>query len=205
MTAGVKFTGDWVLARKLLRAGPAAVEKAMVEALHGEALHFEKAIKKTIQGGLGPPLKRGGGGRNASGQFVKSGRAGGSKPLIATGDLLGSITVVTAQGGRAAFIGIPRSATAHGGRVVRLAEIHEFGRTIVIRLTEKMRRFLFAVLFKDSPRGGSGSGAVKRGFIIVHIPARPFIRPTFAREAPGAQERFVKRVARALGKDYGTA
>jgi hypothetical protein len=192
----VRLKGDWKLAKQLLAHAPQEIQEALKKSLKQEAHHFEAAVKRKIQAGPPPPLKNGK-------RFGKGGGKGGSKPLNATGDLLGSVTVVESGDGKRMFIGIPRSAKGHGGQVVRLAETHEFGKTIVIRLTEKMRRFLFGVLFKGRPSTGKGTSS--KGFIIVRIPARPFVRPAFAEQAPGAGERFLKRLAKNLGGRYGTA
>lgn len=194
--------GEWKEAQELLKAGPERINKALKKAIAQEGLHFTKLIKQNIQKGLDPPLKSAGGGRDKSGRFLKTGRKGGSKPLIATGDLLGSITSITSDNGLSAFVGIPRAARGHQGQVVRLAAIHEFGATIVVKITEKMRRFLFGVLFKDKKPKGTPN---KRGFLIIHIPARPFVRPAFEEGAKGAAERFIGRLAKLLGGKYGGA
>ena len=121
---------------------------------------------------------------------------GGTKALIVRGDLRNSITVVVQ--GDEAFIGVSRSARSKdGASMMDLAKLHEFGGPpVIIPLTPKMRRFLFALLRQagKEPTGGSG-----RGVIVVQVPARPFLRPAFDKFREGASRRFLERVARELG------
>jgi phage gpG-like protein len=121
---------------------------------------------------------------------------GGSKALLVRGDLRDSITVIVQ--GDEAFIGVSRSARSKdGASMVDLAKLHEFGGPpVIIPITPKMRRFLFALLRKagKEPTGGGG-----RGVIVVQVPARPFLRPAFDKFREGAGRRFLERVARELG------
>ena len=58
--------------------------------------------------------------------------------------------------------------------MVDVAKLNEFGGPpVIIPMTPKMRRFLFALLRQagKEPTGGSG-----RGVIVVQVPARPFLR-----------------------------
>ena len=107
-----------------------------------------------------------------------------------------SITVIVQ--GDEAFIGVSRSARSKdGASMVDLAKLHEFGGPpVIIPMTPKMRRFLFALLRQagKEPTGGSG-----RGVIVVQVPARPFLRPAFDKFREGASRRFLERVARELG------
>lgn len=181
----VSRTGNWVMAKKILASAPADVQTAIKQAVYQEGHHFERLVKKAI--GRGPPPPLAGGKRKGSGPGK-----GGSKPLNASGEMKGSVTVLPTTPALEVFIGIPR-ASARG---VRLAEIHEFGKTIVMDMTPKMRKFFFGVLFKGEQRkGGGGTG---KGFIVIHIPARPFIRPAFAEGAVGSQERFEARLIKLL-------
>ncbi len=80
------------------------------------------------------------------------------------------------------------------------AEIQEFGGPpVIIPMTPKMRRFLFAMLRKSgqAPPGGTGSGVV-----VVQVPARPFLRPAFNNFRTGSERRFLERVAEELGKGF---
>lgn len=188
----VGLVGDWKKARVLLAGMPAKVQNTLERGLKKEGRMAESLIKTNIQKGPPPPLAGTfSGARGKGGKFVKT------KALNVTGDLRGSVTVLDA-GLLQIFIGIPRNAPKHGGRVCNLAAIHEYGKTITIHMTKKMRRFLFGVLFKDKeltgPKRRNGSG-----IIVIHIPARPFIRPAFAELKPGFNARMTERVAKAMG------
>lgn len=107
-----------------------------------------------------------------------------------------SITVIVE--GDEAFIGVPRSARSRNGEsLVELARVHEYGSApIVIPLTPRMRRYLFALLKRagQEPTGGTG-----RSVVVVQVPARPFLRPAFEKFRQGAGRRFLERVAKHLG------
>jgi hypothetical protein len=121
---------------------------------------------------------------------------GGTKALLVRGDLRNSIAAIVR--GDEAFVGVPRKARSKDGRsLVDVAQVQEFGSNpIVIPITPRMRRFLFALLRQagKEPSGGSGKGVV-----VVTIPARPFLRPAFKKFSEGAQRRFLGRVAAQLG------
>jgi hypothetical protein len=176
----LKKTGDWKLAEAILKSAPADVHEAIKKAVAQEARAFEAKIKQKIFRGPFKPLA--------------SKRANGSsKPLMKTGALRAAVGVV--QVGTEAFIGIVRGAPGHDGKTYHLAEVHEFGTTIVQRMTPKQRRYLFGVVFKGSAGTGTGKGT---GIIVIQIPARPFIRPVFDEHGPGTEERIMARIARLL-------
>ena len=113
-----------------------------------------------------------------------------------TGALLNSVTNIVKDD--EAFVGVLRKA----GKGADIAAVHEFGATILIRVTDKMRGFLFGVLFAGQPRKeSSGKGGSSGGIIVVRIPARPFIRPTYAKWGPTSGERFLKNLSTLLGLD----
>ena len=186
-------TGQWKLAQAILQSTPDDLTKATKQALYQEGLHFVRAIKAIIHRGPTPPL--------ALGKRREGPGRGGSKPLNASGDLLASVTAEPQGASDSVFVGVPRTAQGHGGQVVRLAETHEFGKTIVQEMTPKMRKFLFGVLFRDSPRK-AGKGT--RGLLVIHIPARPFIRPAFEAESPKSEDRVFRRLAHVLNGRIGT-
>lgn len=191
----VSRTGDWARARRLLTAAPqrlqAAIGTAVRQEAHALRNEIVQGLTRQAPGGetLKPPSPLTIAARQLEG-------FGGSKALIVRGDLRNSITVVVQ--GDEAFIGVSRSARSKdGASMVDLAKLHEFGGPpVIIPMTPKMRRFLFALLRQagKEPTGGSG-----RGVIVVQVPARPFLRPAFDKFREGASRRFLERVARELG------
>jgi len=191
----VSRTGDWARARRLLTAAPQRLQAAIGTAVRQEAHALRNEIVQglTRQAPGGEPLK-------PPSPLTIAARElegfGGTKALIVRGDLRNSITVVVQ--GDEAFIGVSRSARSKdGASMVDLAKLHEFGGPpVIIPMTPKMRRFLFALLRQagKEPTGGGG-----RGVIVVQVPARPFLRPAFEKFREGASRRFLERVARELG------
>ncbi len=131
---------------------------------------------------------------------------GGTKILIASGDMRGSIAVQAVSSG-VVFVGVSRSAKGEGkglaASLVNLGELHEFGKTIKIIVTRKMQRFLFGVLLKTKKgrdiRGkfvkkGAGGGRVSSGkfklgaTLVIRIPARPFVGPAVNAMTPAEYE-----------------
>jgi phage gpG-like protein len=191
----VSRTGDWARARRLLTAAPQRLQEAIGTAVRQEAHALRNEIVQglTRQAPGGEPLKPPSPLTIATRQLEGF---GGTKALIVRGDLRNSITVFVQ--GDEAFIGVSRSARSKdGASMVDLAKFHEFGGPpVIIPMTPKMRRFLFALLRQagKEPTGGSG-----RGVIVVQVPARPFLRPAFDKFREGASRRFLERVARELG------
>lgn len=191
----VMRTGDWARARQLLAAGPQRLRSAIGVAIRQEAQGLRNEIVQglTSQAPGGEPIKPPAPLTLAARQL---GGFGGTKALAVRGDLRNSITVIVE--GDEAFIGVPRSARSSGGEsLVDLAQLHEYGGPpVIIPITPKMRRFLFALLRQagKEPTGGSG-----RGVIVVQVPARPFLRPAFEKFREGASRRFLERVAQQLG------
>lgn len=191
----VTRTGDWARARQLLAAGPQRLRSAIGVAIRQEA----QGLRNEIVGGLtsqapgGEPIKPPAPLTLAARQLEGF---GGTKALLVRGDLRNSITVIVE--GDEAFIGVSRSARSSGGEsLVDLAQLHEYGGPpVIIPITPKMRRFLFALLRQagKEPTGGSG-----RGVVVVQVPARPFLRPAFEKFREGASRRFLERVAQQLG------
>ena len=191
----VSRTGDWARARRLLTAAPQRLQAAIGTAVRQEAHALRDEIVQglTSQAPGGETLKPPSPLTIAARQLEGF---GGSKALIVRGDLRNSITVIVQ--GDEAFIGVSRSARSKdGASMMDLAKLHEFGGPpVIIPMTPKMRRFLFALLRQagKEPTGGSG-----RGVIVVQVPARPFLRPAFDKFREGASRRFLERVARELG------
>lgn len=167
---------------------PARARRAINFGLRKAGLYMVGQIVTNMRSGLDPPLAA----STLRTRKVRGGRgARASKPLIKTGDLRNSIDMVPGEG--EVFVGVPRSSGSF-----RLAEIHELGKVIVMRMTPKMRAFLFGVLFKNSAPTGGGSG---RGIIVVRIPPRPFIGPIFesAKHRQRAREIFEEATFSRMG------
>ena len=172
----VRLSGQWKEAQRQMRQAPKRAQRAIDAGLNVAGHYMVGQIVSRMRSGLEPPLKP----STLRRRKVGGGRGGrASKPLIKTGDLRNSITVV--KGANEVFVGVPRSAGKY-----KLAAIHENGATSVIRMTDKMRAFLFGVLIPRAQQvpGGTGGG---KGIIIVKIPPRPFIGPVF--EDSGHQQK----------------
>ena len=185
----VRLDGDWEGAKRVMMRAPSRARKAIDRGL-GLAGHY--MVQQIVQGmrDLKPPLAA----STTRTRRLKGGRgARGTKPLIKTGELRNSITVVRGTG--EVFVGVPASS----GKF-RLAAIHENGATFMLRLTDKMRAFLFGVLFKNRTSSGR-TGLLKFGIVFVRIPPRPFIGPVMdnVEHQHAALALFEKTVAKALG------
>jgi hypothetical protein len=194
----VRKTGQWAQARALLdgsagRLG-AAARRALLQEAHVLRNDIVRGITAQAPGGEAfQPLAS----TTLATRRMKG--LGGTKALIARADLRNAVAVV--PGGDEVFVGVPRKAQGKDGKgLVDVAAIHEFGAgPVAIPITPAMRRFLFAMLRaagaaeRHTPRGGGG-----RGVIIVRIPPRPFLRPSFRLFVQAAPKRFLGRVAREM-------
>ncbi len=195
----VQKTGDWAKARRLITAAPRKLKIAVEISLRQEALVLRNEIVQglTRQAPGGQALKPLSPLTLAARRF-----AGfkGTKALIRRADLRNAITTVVRAG--TAFIGIPRKArTKEGDAMVDIAKLNEFGSDpMVIPMTPRMRRYLFALLRAAGKTRGGGTG---KGVVVVRIPARPFLRPAFDKYKSGAPRRFMRRVVRHLGMGGG--
>lgn len=172
----VSRTGDWARARRLLTAAPQRLQAAIGSAVRQEAHALRNEIVQglTSQAPGGETLKPPSPLTIAARQLEGF---GGSKALIVRGDLRNSITVIVQ--GDEAFIGVSRSARSKdGASMMDLAKLHEFGGPpVIIPMTPKMRRFLFALLRQAGKERSCGG---RRGVIVAQVPARPFLRPSRA-------------------------
>jgi hypothetical protein len=191
----VRKTGDWALARRILAEGPAKLRGSIGTAMRQEA----ELLRGEIVNGITAQAPGGEAFKPLSPLTLAARKLagfGGTKALLVRGDLRNSIAAIVR--GDEAFVGVPRKARSKDGRsLVDVAQVQEFGSNpIVIPITPRMRRFLFALLRQagKEPSGGSGKGVV-----VVTIPARPFLRPAFKKFSEGAQRRFLGRVAAQLG------
>lgn len=195
----VQKTGDWVEARKLLTAAPLRLKAAVDVALRQEAQTLRKEIVQGI-------TKQAAGGKSfqpLSPLTLAARRFGnfkGTKALLVRADLRNAISAIVKRG--EAFVGVPRKARGQDGQpTIDIARLNEFGSDpIVIPITPKMRRFLFALYREAGVKRAGGSG---KGVVVVRVPPRPFLRPAFNRFKKSAQHRFLNRVSRSLGFGHG--
>jgi hypothetical protein len=194
----VTKTGEWRRARALLAAGPVRLKAAIAVAMRQEAEALRREIVQGLTrqapGGsaIAPPKETTLAARRLKG-------FGGSKSLIVRADLRNGVAAIVR--GDEAFVGVPRTARGKDGQsLTKIAEVQEFGSApIVIPMTDAMRRFVFAVLREAGEPIGSGGSGGGRGVVVVQVPARPFLRPAFEKFKPGAQRRFLARVAALTG------
>jgi len=109
-----------------------------------------------------------------------------SKPLINHGDLLRSINATEVKDGW--FIGVHKSVNGPDGKPLwNIAEIHEFGtKPFQIPITPKLRRWWMAMVSK-----GIFTGPLHAlQSVISHpgVPARPFLRPVWAKFEKEAEQ-----------------
>jgi hypothetical protein len=208
----VRKFGDWAKVAQITRTMRDRFEAAVRVALLREAQYLRGKMVTGIASGApgGKPFAP----LSPITLAIRKARGfGGSKPLIVTGTLRRSPSVVQVGGrgiGGAVFVGIHRSARGKNGKsLVNIAEIHEFGRSWKQKLSPKARRFLFAMLRKAGlSQGGASKGRFSSpggsGTISINIPARPFVRPTFEMYAKPAdvKRRFMANIADRMGGTF---
>lgn len=203
LTTRMDLIGDWERCLTDMRA--LDLPKAIEKAIRQEVALAERMMKENLTKGgqpAGAPFAALSPWTLAARRLAKP-PIKGTKALMARGDMRNAIThVVFGRGAEAVgFAGVLRqtkSGRPGGAPMVNIAAVHEFGKTIVVRMTPKMIRFL-AVLAKEAKMPAKtnpgGAGTAGNRFLVIHIPARPFIRPVFALWSKDAPARFMKRVA----------
>lgn len=194
----VRRVGQWRQAALALTAGSShtIVQGALDKAMYSEAQRARSLLVKGILSGAPggkrfKPLSK----TTLAVRKSKGGRgARSSKPLIKSGSLLRAITVKK-QRGEGAFAGILRTARTSSGNLANLMQIHEQGKTIAVKVTPAMHRFLMAT-FRDAGLAGGGSGGLARGVLIIRIPARPVFAPVWDKHFRGSAS--AKRVGLAI-------
>ena len=210
MSIGVSRYGDWVEAKRLLslRQQPrmrAIWHRALLQEAH--AWRKELVTGVTSQAPGGKKFKK-----LSPLTLAKRKHSGfkGRKALLRSGTFRRNITVV--DRGSGVFVGVLRAAKSSDGRsLVNIARVHEEGRTVVIRVTEKMRKYFFAMLRgglskKALKKGGKSSGGFKRGILVIQIPARPVFAPVYAkmtRPRSALVKRMKRRVSLLSKGDFG--
>lgn len=185
MPGGVQKVGDWQKAAKILNGLAGRFHRALIVGLSrtGQMMRDEtrKGIRAQAPGGQPfEPLS----------EFTIANK-GSSKALIDDGDLINSITFKVNPEQLSVFVGILRTATSKNEGsgetyLTNIARVHEEG--ALIPVTPKMRAY-----FRH--RWGIN---LKASTTHITIPARPFIKPTFEKYAPRAQERFREAVDKVL-------
>lgn len=211
LTTKFDLIGDWEKALKVTRS--LSLDTAINRAVKQEAALAVRIIKQNLQRGgapAGAPFAALSPWTVASRRLAKP-PVRGTKPLMARADLYDAITYVVVEDNKrdtTAFVGVlkqARSSSPGGASLVNIGVVQEFGKTIVVRITPKMQRFL-GVLAKQmgaAPKPGGGKGSGKR-FLVIRIPPRPFIRPAFDVWVKDAQKRMATRIAKLTGGKLGT-
>lgn len=201
----IKLVGDWQKAARIVDTMGPRWEKAQQVAVEREAHFLRRQMVQNLTGGgalAGKPFAPLGQGT----LVVRAFRGfGGTKPLIVTGALRNSISVVKMPGG-VVFVGVRRGAGVRGGKDrANIAEIHEFGASFQVRMTPKMRRFLATAYRRAGVPFGRTGGGKGTGVLQIRIPARPFVGPVIDKFAqPDAvRERFWNNVSALMGYDLG--
>lgn len=218
MVLKVRMTGSWGKAAEILNDTKSlkdAINYAVVQEAHQARRDIVKGITNQAPGGQ---------------QFQKLAAFTlamrklkgfrGTKALLVTGGLRGSITVKSMAPGKA-FVGVLRSARSKDGKeLFNIAKTHELGQVIVVRVTPKMRKFLMIQMRKSGigtrtkTAGGSkkskfvasGKGQLSSGVIVIKIPARPYMGPVIEKIAsnPAAlQKRLAARISKKLRLSLG--
>jgi hypothetical protein len=197
----VAMTGSWADAQRIALTMQGRFQKAIERAVLKEANYLRSQMVKGIASGAPggaafAPLSPMTLALRAAGGF------GGTKPLIRTGALRSSITVVKLGQGRV-FVGVHRSAKGPGGSsLVNVAQAMEFGAHPTRTL--RQRRFLMATLRRAGITLPKGVVGAPRGSKI-NIPPRPFIGPVLRVHGKPAdvRRRFAATIAAAMGGDFG--
>lgn len=201
--------GDWDKAREIFRRGSKMIADATHKALLQEG-HFLRGkmvtgIRDQAPGGKAfKPLSP----LTLAARRLKGFR--GTKALMVRGDLRNGIAVRDFR--EQVFVGILRTARSSTGKdLINVAEVQEFGAIVVLKLTPKMIRYL-GVLFREAgkDKGFAYGGALQswlrggkpkgKGFIVIRVPPRPYVRPTFDAHArpSDVKQRLEDRMSKML-------
>ena len=205
----IQKIGEWGKAARILNAYSTRFGVVVDQAVHREALRYEKAMKEGLKDqGAGPPGRDpvtgkfipGTGGRFAPLSPITIALKKSSKALIDKGDMRNSIGTrkITLK---AYFVGLHRTArNRSGASLANIGAVHELGAEYTQRVTAKQARFFRALYmkglwphedFRTVPREGST--------IRTRIPARPFVSPVLAELAPGASKRVLDDILKGIG------
>lgn len=174
----------WNRARHILQHGPAMVRAAVDDAARLVAEDALEQARDNLRGGRGmAPL------RPLTLLARRLAGVRGKKPLNASGELEEALEL-RRRGYANYWVGV-------AGPRARIAAIQEEGAgPFVVRVTPRMRAFLFGRLLRGESDGGGGTNSSGKGYIVVKIPPRPFLAPALARVSSPSRVAFV--FARAL-------
>jgi hypothetical protein len=202
VSLGVRLFGKWADAHRITTTMADRFAKAARQAMLREAQLLRANIVKNLQSGgqhAGKPFAP----PSEMTLIVRQFRGfGGSKPLIVTGALLGSVAV-SPLGANAVFVGI-RRGTGKGKGGTNLASLHETGGGPWSRqMTDKQRRFLAAALRSAGKTFGDVAGG--GGVLKIRIPARPYVGPVVDKfhRPKDVRTRFWAFISKAMGGDLG--
>lgn len=217
--AAVKLVGDWKKALTTTQGMSDRFRKAVRQAMLQEA-HFlrgqmVKGITSGAPGGQAfAPLSP------ITLALRQADGARGTKPLIRTGNLRRSFSVVEVGGalvGGRIFVGVHRSAKNRDGKsLANIAATQEFGKEFSLEKSRKMLRRIFALLRERGIHIKGTVGRDKAGRFTagkfkgngdgrIRIKARPFVRPVIDAYAKPDEikRRFWKRLAKGMGYSVG--
>jgi len=199
MTIRVTLTPGWHNGERMMRQFPKLFPIAIKMALVQEA-HF-------IRNKMVTSLSSGWPGHSPLTLIIRRARgSSGGKMLVESASMRNAITVVPIAGG--VFVGVKRGrGTGRGGKdAVDIAKIHHTGARATQVMTDRQRRFLFAMLKKagrpPNPKNPGGGGKA----MSIYIPPRPFITRALTRHALPAmlRPRLRRRVAKNMRGLIGT-
>lgn len=204
---GFRKIGAWGAMAAAYTRAVQRVAIASQMAMAKEAALWVRTMKLTVArgGGAGGPFRP----NAAITRFLK----GSSRPLVDKGTLLNAIGMQPIPGG-GWFVGVNRKERHRSGRsMVDVAYVNEFGageddptistdsgeegpvRAIIQEVTIKQRRF-----FMFLKMAGLIHGIPKVGdLIMITIPARSFVRSTFAALHKGTDKRVSKNFFAMMG------
>lgn len=190
----VRKIGEWGKAARILRAYSTRFGAVVDQAVHREALRYEKEMKEGIKD------QAPGGVRFRPLSPITIAMKRSSKALIDKGDLRNSIGTrkITAK---AYFAGVHRTARNRaGGDLANIGAVHEFGAEYKQVVTAKQARFFRALYMKGLwPHEDFRTVPKEGNTITVRIPARPFVAPVFEKLSPGAAKRVMDDVLKGIG------
>lgn len=189
--------GQWDRARRMIAGAAGKLERAVQRSLRSEAERVRDAIREGLerQAPGGRALRPLAPSTLAARALV---RQRSTRALIERGELQRALVDVVRPD--SAFVGIRRRSRGRDGRpLAAIAQLHELGGTVRVRMTPSMRRFLFAMARASASQPTRSRTGRSAGAIVIQIPARAFLRPAFEVAVRDARSRWLRGVGRALG------